>query len=280
MGQTTGGKEWQLGRQLLLWAGSADNFPFLILSGGRTTLLLCAWRTWGVLPKSYKMTSSKPTLCMFLAKLLETDAMRAAWWYPFQKRGLRLRHHAAWLAFGRERWTLALGCEQGRTGHMWQTWGSLETLCSTCCCLQHPPVWPVWQEVSDSLGRQRPPCCQRYADSCCWDETLRTIIKYAGELWVPTGAYQCLNWCGWSVSAVDVINWPVCSPESNQEPLGYRVLLHPAPHNTSGSPGADWCTNPGLGDIPKRPSIISSGTCTSTVGADAGTWRPYTTEPR
>lgn len=38
MGQTTGGKEWQLGRQLLLWAGSADNFPSLILSGGRTTI--------------------------------------------------------------------------------------------------------------------------------------------------------------------------------------------------------------------------------------------------
>lgn len=65
---------------------------------------------------------------------------------------------------------------------------------SMFCCLHRPPEGPVWQQFGEA---QPSTCCQRSPDSCCWDETLRTIIKpYAGELRAHTGAWECLNWCG------------------------------------------------------------------------------------
>lgn len=44
----------------------------------RTGICSFVKRGTGVLPEPYKMSSSRPLVCMFLTKLSETDSMRVA----------------------------------------------------------------------------------------------------------------------------------------------------------------------------------------------------------
>lgn len=82
---------------------------------------------------------------------------------------LRLLCCAAWLAFAKKHKILAFMWMQ----HMWQSWRSLEMLCSCLHILQY-------DQFGNGLEMHGPLLLP--VVSCCLDETLRTIIKrYAGE---------------------------------------------------------------------------------------------------
>lgn len=91
------------------------------------------------------------------------------------------------------------------------------------CCLQHPPPWPVYRQVSDVKGRHvlggpHTPLCATVVRK----RVLLAAVRYQDEIiWVPSGAWQCV----WYVARVcqyflydeyiDDIDWPARSPGLN-----------------------------------------------------------------
>lgn len=181
MGQTTRGKEWQLGRQLLLWAG----FPSLIL------------------------LSAGP-LCSFVHEELEARFQSPTKRPPASQRCASFWRQTPW---GRRDGSPSKSgvCACGTMQPDWhlpenaRRWRSDESrvVLSTCDrregawrrCVEHL-LLPATTSSVTSLARgqwlsgeaQTSICCPSFPNSCCWDETLRTIIKCAGELWVAKGA--------------------------------------------------------------------------------------------
>lgn len=161
MWQTTGGKEWQLGRPLLLWDGSAG--LLLFLAAGPLSAPLCMKNrrsAASALQNDFQHANPVHVSLSVGDRCHEGGAMM---WH------LSSLCCAACLAFAKRHKTLAFRWGQ----HMWQTRGSLEMLCSCLHILRY-------DQFDNGLERHEPLLLP--VVSCCLDETLRTIIKpYAGE---------------------------------------------------------------------------------------------------
>lgn len=225
-------------------AGSTESFPSLIPCCSRTTI--CSFVD-EVLPKPCKMTSSKPTLCMFLAKLLETDAMRAVctpsksgvcacgtmqpnWLLP---ENIRFWHS--------DESKVILG-----TGDRRGAWRCSVACVALCNILQ-----------SDQFGNRSD---LHMLPEIFWFQLLGWGTKnYYKICWWALGSYWCIT--------KPELMWPKCDDQSvPQNPIKSLWDLVYYYIHSSGCPGADWCSYPGLGEILRRSSITSSGMCTDTVG--------------
>lgn len=146
-------------------------------------LFFCAWRTGGVLPTPYKMTSSMPTLCIFLS-LMETDATTTAWGCDICARGAV--QPGGPLPKNTRHWRSG----ESRIVHMWQMWGRLEIhVLLSAPSSSRTSLAMVWRGTALHMLPEVP-----WLLLLGWD----TIIKpYAGELWVILvhGNAWTQSWC-------------------------------------------------------------------------------------
>uniref|UniRef100_A0A8C7CMG2 Tc1-like transposase DDE domain-containing protein n=1 Tax=Oncorhynchus kisutch TaxID=8019 RepID=A0A8C7CMG2_ONCKI len=193
----------------------------------------------GALPEAYKMTSSRPQMCMCLLKRSETDSMRAQ--RPQVGVVLTAQHHAGRLAFAREHqdwqirhWRPVLFTDESRftlstcdrCDRVWRRRGEHSAACNI---LQHDRFGGgsvmVWGGISLG-GRTALHVLARGSLTAIRyrDEILRPLVRpYAGAVGPgfllmqdnarPHVAGVCQQFL--QEEGIDAMDWPARSPDLN-----------------------------------------------------------------